>query len=145
MTKNLKKKIENANRIAIERMLNAKPVLIDVQPAIEVIPRMKENMVLRSGPPIEWETMCGPQRGGVIASIIYEGLTGNPKTAAKLVESGEIALSPCHHHNAVGSMAGVISASMWVHVVKNKDLGNLAYRNLCGVLNAEYLKAKKFI
>ncbi len=130
MARDIRKKIEDANRIVVGKMQNAKPVLIDVRPAAEAIPRMRKRLILHSGPPIKWNRMCWPQKGSVIASIIYEGLAKTPKTAVKLVESGEIELSPCHHHNAVGSMGGAISASQWVYVVRNKDQGNLAYCNL---------------
>ncbi|KAA0597445.1 DUF1116 domain-containing protein, partial [Escherichia coli] len=44
--------------------------------------------------------------------------------------SGEITFSPCHEHDCVGSMAGVTSASMFMHIVKNKTYGNIAYTNM---------------
>ena len=50
--------------------------------------------------------------------------------AERLIVSGEVSLSPCHHHSAVGPMAGVISPSMAVYVVENKTHGNRAYSNL---------------
>jgi len=39
--------------------------------------------------------------------------------AEKLAASGEIKFEPCHHHNTVGPMAGVVSPSMWVYCIKN--------------------------
>ncbi|EPO8534491.1 DUF1116 domain-containing protein [Escherichia coli] len=50
--------------------------------------------------------------------------------AAELAASGEITFSPCHEHDCVGSMAGVTSASMFMHIVKNKTYGNIAYTNM---------------
>ena len=44
--------------------------------------------------------------------------------------SGEVTLEPCHHHDAVGPMAGVTSPSMLVYVVENVTHGNCAYSNL---------------
>jgi hypothetical protein len=111
--------IDEANRLALERMLSALPLLTEVKPAIEAIPGMKEDIILHPGPPIDWERMCGPMRGAVIGALLYEGLADSPEKAEKLARKGEISFSPAHHHNAVGGMANVISASMQVFVVKD--------------------------
>ena len=50
--------------------------------------------------------------------------------AQKLVESGEIQLEPCHHHQAVGPMAGVTCPSMSVYILENKTHNNFSYSNL---------------
>jgi hypothetical protein len=47
-----------------------------------------------------------------------------------MAASGEIDFEPCHHHAAVGPMAGIISPSMPVWIVKNAMGGNRAYSNL---------------
>jgi len=47
--------------------LAAHQVLIDVRPAIEVVPGMTRETVLHAGPPIAWERMSGPLRGGMSA------------------------------------------------------------------------------
>ena len=49
--------IREANAEAIRRILEAKPVLIDVVPASEAIPALREGMILHAGPPIYWENM----------------------------------------------------------------------------------------
>lgn len=113
--------IDEANNLAIERMLSALPLLTEVKPAIDVVPGMKEDTILHPGPPIEWERMCGPMRGAVIGAILYEGLADSPEKAERLARSDEISFSPTHHHNAVGGMANVISASMPVFVIKNNE------------------------
>ncbi len=119
--------IEEANRRAVERILAAKPVLVDISPAKDVIPGMKDEMILHAGPPITWKKMCGPMKGAVMGALIYEGLADSPEQASKLAERGDIEFSPCHHHRTVGPMAGVVSPSMPVFVVRNEDLGNEAY------------------
>ena len=119
--------IEKANQEAIKRLLNAAPVLVDIEKAIDVIPGMKKNLILHSGPPITWERMCGTQKGAVIGALIYEGLAKNEEEAVALASSGEIIFEPCHHHQSVGPMAGVISASMPVFIVENESFGNKAY------------------
>jgi hypothetical protein len=71
-------------------------------------PRHARPMILHAGPPVTWERMCGPQRGAVMGALIYEGLA-RTKPQAPLAASGEVEFSPCHHHHAVGPMAGVVS------------------------------------
>ncbi|WP_455382718.1 oxamate carbamoyltransferase subunit AllG family protein, partial [Salinispira pacifica] len=119
-----------ANEEAASRILAGKPTLIGVGKAIDDIPGMKKNMVLHAGPPVTWERMCGPLRGAVIGGLIYEGLAANREEAEKLATSGKIEFSPCHHHSAVGPMAGVVTASMPVWIMENRAFGNRAYATL---------------
>jgi len=71
--------------------------------------------------------MCGPMRGAIIGALIYEGLAKNPEEAEKIAASNEIEYSPCHEHGTVGPMAGIVSPSMPVFVLKNEEYGNHAY------------------
>ncbi len=122
--------IEKANQTAVERMMSARPLLTGVAIAKDVIPGMKENLILHAGPPIEWERMSGPLRGAVIGALLFEGLAQDADHAVKLVEGGRIEFAPCHHHNTVGPMAGVTSASMAVLELENVTHGNKAYSTL---------------
>ena len=122
--------IESANQIAVDRMMSARPILTGVARAKDVIPGMRDNLILHAGPPITWARMSGPLRGAVIGALIFEGQAANENDALALIERGEIEFAPCHEHNTVGPMAGVISASMQVYVVKNAEHGNIAYSNL---------------
>jgi hypothetical protein len=119
--------VDSANSLGIQRILYSKPVLIDIKPAIEVVPKMADLTILHSGPPIEWKRMCGPMRGAVIGALLYEELAENEKEAENLASSEKIEFSPCHHHGAVGPMAGVISPSMPVFIVENQRHKNRAY------------------
>lgn len=119
--------IDAANRRAVERILGGKPVLVGVGTAGEVVPGMKPNLVLHSGPPIAWERMCGPMRGAVIGGLLYEGLAANREEAESLAASGRVEFSPCHHHDAVGPMAGVMTSRMPVWIIENETYGNRAY------------------
>ncbi|MEM2896147.1 MAG: DUF1116 domain-containing protein [Candidatus Bathyarchaeia archaeon] len=130
MERKIRETLDEANLKAVEKIMNSQPILVDIRKAIEVIPGMNEKTILHAGPPIDWERMCGPMKGAVIGALIYEGLAESPEKAKKLAESGEIRFSPTHHHNAVGPMAGIISPSMPVFVVKNMAYGNFAYCNM---------------
>lgn len=122
--------IESANQTAVDRMMSARPILTGVARAKDVIPGMRDNLILHAGPPITWARMSGPLRGAIIGALIFEGQAANENDALTLIERGEIEFAPCHEHNTVGPMAGVISASMQVYVVKNAEHGNMAYSNL---------------
>lgn len=127
MTTDLKAKIQAANEEAVKRMNAGDPVLVDIAPAREVIPGLRDKMILHSGPPITWEKMCGAQRGAMIGVALFEGWAKNADEAIQMLASGAIAFEPNHHHNAVGPMAGTISVSMPVWVVENKTFGNRAF------------------
>lgn len=123
----LKQKIEAANQQALDKLLTARPVLVDVRPALEVLPGMAPNLILHSAPAISWERMCGAHRNGVIGAALWEGLAATPGEAAAKIAGGEIRIEPCHHHDAVGAGAGITSASTPMLVVENKTFGNRAY------------------
>ncbi|AYO30187.1 DUF1116 domain-containing protein [Biomaibacter acetigenes] len=119
-----------ANEEALKRMQDSEPFLVGMGQAKDVIPGMKKNLITHAGPPIEWERMCGPMKGAVIGALIYEGLAKDEEEAKKLAASGEIEFEPNHHHQAVGPMAGVTSASMPVYIIQNRKYGNYAYVNM---------------
>ena len=122
--------IDQANQTAVERMMSARPMLTGVATARDVIPGMKDNLLLHAGPPIEWARMSGPLRGALVGAMLFEGLAANETEATSMAENGEVEFDSCHHHGAVGPMAGVISASMKVYVVENVEHGNKSFSNL---------------
>ncbi len=122
--------IEQSNATAVQRMMDARPILKGLATARDVIPGLKPNLLLHAGPPIEWARMSGPLRGAVIGALLFEGLAKDEKQAAAMAEKGEVEFAPCHEHGAVGPMAGVTSASMKVYVVENVTHGNKSYSNL---------------
>lgn len=128
--KRLAEKIAAANQQALERIIQSYPVLVGYDQAINVVPGMTRNTILHAGPPVDWQNMCGAMQGAVTGALVFEGLAANLQQAAELAASGEIIFSPCHEHDCVGSMAGVTSASMFMHVVENKIYGNRAYTNM---------------
>jgi len=117
--------IDAANAEAVRRICAGRPMLVGMGIAREVIPGFAPTgnaqlLITHSGPPIEWPRMCGPTRGAIIGALIYEGLAETPEEATRLVAAGEIEFAPCHHYNAVGPMAGIISPSMPVFIIKNE-------------------------
>jgi hypothetical protein len=110
--------------------MEARPVLRGVAPAREVIDGFDGRKLLHAGPPIDWERASGPLRGAVIGAAFYEGWATSEDEAASMAADGGIELAPCHHHRAVGPMAGIVSPSMAVYVVENDTHGNRAFSTL---------------
>ncbi|MGH2442493.1 MAG: DUF1116 domain-containing protein [Chloroflexota bacterium] len=121
---------QTANAEAMRRIVAARCVLIDLRLARDVIPALEQRMLLHAGPPLEWQTACGPMRGALAGACLFEGWARSLPEAEALVARGDIPLAPCHEHGAVGPMAGVISPSMHVLVVENVEFGNRAYSTL---------------
>ena len=120
-------RIETANQEAMKRMLSGDPVLVDVIPAAEAIPDLKDRMILHAGPPIGWESMCGPMRGAVTGIAVYEGWAPDLAAAEKLATDGAFEFHPNHHFDTVGPMTGLTTINQPVMVVENHKFGNRAY------------------
>lgn len=121
--------VETANQTAFDAYQSAQPMLCGVGIAGKVIPNLAERMILHSGPPIAWNDMCGPMKGAIVGAILYEGWAENLAAAEAMASGGEVVFEPCHHHQAVGPMAGIISPSMPVWMVTNTTNGNQAFSN----------------
>ena len=118
-----------ANRTAVERVLAAGSQLVDVQPA-RVVLDLPDRTLLHAGPPIEWADASGPLRGALIGACLFEGWADTAEEAERILAAGEITLDPCHHHRAVGPMAGVTSPSMWMWCLQDPVSGGRAFCNL---------------
>src|SRR2546430_14984817 len=103
--------IDEANQLAVKRILDSQPVLVGVARAVDVIPGMRRNLILHAGPPITWDHMSGPLRGAVIGGLIFEGLAKDERRAGALGERQQVDIAPLPHHGVVPPMAGVSAAS----------------------------------
>lgn len=122
--------IDEANQKAVDAFMEARPVVVGVAKALDVIPGMHENLLLHAGPPIGWDRMAGPVRGAMIGAMLFEGRAKSPEEAEQLLSSGKMEFAPCHHYDSTGPMAGVMSPSMLVYVVENKTTGYKAFSGL---------------
>ena len=114
-------RIAAANAQAAERIEAASPRAVTVAPAGEVVPRMRDGLLLHSGPPIAWDRVCDPQRRALLAAAVFEGWAPDRAEAERLLAAGQIALEPGNEHDHVGPMTGVCSPSMPVWVVEDGD------------------------
>ena len=118
-----------ANRTAFERLCGAEPVLVDLGPAIEHLPGMSRETILTSGPALPFSDYEGGQRDAIIGAAQFEGLAADREEAVAKLEAGELRVGGCHDCAAVGSLAGVYTASMPVFAVRNEAGGNHGYCN----------------
>ncbi len=123
-------RVASANAQAVERILAAKPMLVDIGRAADHLKGLGPRHILHAGPPIAWSRMCGPMRGAVVGAILYEGWADTPEAAEKLAGGGGVTFAPCHHFGAVGPMAGILSPSMPVVIVENAPGGTRAFATL---------------
>jgi hypothetical protein len=122
--------IDENNAKAIETLLTAKPMLIDVLPAMDAIPGMTRHTILTSGAPMDWEKYTGGQRKAIIGGLMHERLANTAEEADEIIRSGTVKVLPCQSLGCVGSLAGVTTASMPVLVVRDAESGNQAYCSL---------------
>ncbi len=151
----LRETIEHANDEAAEKMMESKPTLQGVTVARKALPFLSRDYHLtHAGPPIRWERVSGPLRGALIGAVLFEGWAENFERAVRLLETGEIALEPNHHNSAVAPMAGVISPSMNVFIVRDGGAGGISYTNLneglgkvlrFGAYSAEVLERLRYL
>ena len=60
-------------------MMEARPMVTGVANAMDVIPGMRDDLLLHAGPPVTWERMAGPMKGAMIGALIFEGKAKTPK------------------------------------------------------------------
>ena len=108
-----------ANALALQRMTAAGADLVDVRPA-GVALGLERGTFLHAGPPLEWERASGPMRGALIGAVLLEGLADTAEEAERQLAGAAYTLEPCHHRDAVGPMAGVVSPSMWVYELRDE-------------------------
>ncbi len=123
-------KREEANKAAFERLCTSDPVVKDVVPAIDVLPGMTRETILTSGPPMAWSDYTGGQRDAILGGALFEGLAANREDAERKLATEEIRVDGCHDYGAVGSLAGIYTASMPVFVVENTTYNNIGYCNI---------------
>lgn len=114
--------------LAVDRLVQSRPMLVAVVRAREVSPHLAAGGLLHAGPPLGADRPPGPMRGALVGALILEGTERD--IAESKVDASDLELAPCQDHGFVGPMAGVVSASMPVFVVRDAEHGNYAYATL---------------
>ena len=126
MTGDLAQKIDAANEIAANRLIQADPVWEDVRPAGEVLEGMEDYTVTHSGPPIAYEDMVRLHQRGMVSACLFEGWAKTEEEAIKLIESGKLKIISALDTNTSGSGTGIITKSVAMLVVRDRVSGKMA-------------------
>jgi len=120
-------RIETANARVVERLLGARPFLVDVKLAREVVPALSGRVLLHAGPPLAWHEMTGPMQGAAVGAALLEGWAEDPTAAEALLARGDVEFMPCHQAGGVGPMGGITSGSMPLLLVAERTWGGTAF------------------
>ena len=124
-------RVRDANEAAVDAIEGCQPRTVDVARAGDVVDVLDDGVLLHSGPPIEWERVCDPQRRAMIAAVLFEGWAGDRGGARDLLADGQVTLKAGTEHHHVGPMTGVCSPSMAVWVTEDPA----SDRRVCSTLN----------
>jgi hypothetical protein len=120
-------RVETANARVVERFIGARPFLVDVQPAREVVPELRGRTLLHAGPPLAWAEMTGPMQGAAIGAALFEAWADTPESATVLLAGGGVDFVPCHQAGGVGPMGGITSGGMPLLLVEERTWGGRAF------------------
>jgi hypothetical protein len=119
------------NREALRRISEAIPILVDVQPAGEVIRDLGPNDMLHAGPPLAgWGEACGALRGSIVGTLLHQGRAPDIDTAYEMASSGEVHLMPANDKAVLATYAGVITGRTPVLVVEDELSGRKTFAAL---------------
>jgi hypothetical protein len=108
---------------AVEALAAARPRLVGVVSAAEVVPHLAAGGACHAGPPIASTAMCPPMRAALGVALALEGVASTPAAALALADEGEVALLPNHDCGGVGPMSGVVTGAMPVLVARDEATG----------------------
>ncbi len=86
----LYERIIEGNRKALKILTDGEPVWTDVALAGDVIPGFRKNMILHTGPPMDFSRMMPAHRSGIIGGALFERLAATQEDAVRKIENGEI-------------------------------------------------------
>lgn len=122
----LASKIDDANTLCANRLINSDPVWEDVRPAGEVLDGMGDYTVTHSGPPIAYADMVRLHQRGMVSACLLEGWAKTENEALKLIRSGKLKIVSALDTNTSGSGTGIITKSVAMLVVRDRNTGKMA-------------------
>src|SRR5262249_23966388 len=94
-------RIEPANARALPALEGARPHVVTVAPARDVIAGLEGRMLLHAGPPVTWGEACEPQRRALEAACLLEGWADDRDAAAAALAAGDVRLRSGNEHDHV--------------------------------------------
>jgi hypothetical protein len=119
--------VDGANAEVLRRLDSGTPRAVDVRRASDVVEGLEGRWLLHCGPPIGYVDACDPLRRSMRAAVVAEGWTTSIEEAARLLESGSIALRPAQLHAMVVPMVTALGPSSPVWVVEEPDGSHRAF------------------
>ncbi len=107
------------NKTLFDILINARPRLLGLAAAIDVVPGMKRDLVLHAGPPIGWSDMSEAMKAAIAGALVFDGQASDLQRATQLAGSGRIRYAPAHDHHAAGAMSGIVTSTMPVFIVED--------------------------
>jgi hypothetical protein len=120
-------RIAAANRAALAKILEVRPMWTDVAEVRFVAPELGERDILHAGPPIDWDRMAEREQRAVVDAILLEEWADTPEAAAALVERQAVRLLSNHDLGGVAASPGIVSPRAPVFVVEDPRTGARAY------------------
>ena len=122
------KNIDPRDRGALKKMLRARPVWVNNELAASAI-GIDDSVILHAGPPFEsTNEIPAPVMNSAAVALVFEKHADDFDTARAMIRSGEIRMQPAQNHSTVVPLAGVVSASMWLHkIVDTNNSNNVTY------------------
>ena len=102
---------------ALTKVHAIRPVLQEHRRASDIL-NIDRNVLLHAGP-----AFASPSHitkvilNSASAALIFEGVARDFAEANQQIQSGDVILKPAQDHGVVVPLAGVVSASMWLHEV----------------------------
>jgi hypothetical protein len=115
--------IDGANAEVVRRLDSGVPQLVEVSTVAQAVPAMVGRTLLHCGPAIDFGQVCDPLRRSMRAAVVAEGWAADVEEAQRLLASGDVALEPANHHQAVVPMASAIGPTAPVFVVADREGG----------------------
>ena len=122
-----KEETEDMNRKAAGIMAISRPVLTDIKRASECVPGMRDGLILHSGPPASYRELGDGLQKAIAAAVVYEGWARDPGAAEELLETEKIRTDSADEHSASAARCGVISPSMPVFRICDRNTGCYIY------------------
>lgn len=120
--------VDDANREALARVTAARPMLVDILPAREVIPGLGRHDLLHAGPPLhDWSEACGALRGAAAGTILLQGEAATADDAMAAAARPPWLLRSAASLRALGTFGGVIGWTTPVLVVRDATAGRDTY------------------
>jgi len=112
---------------AVARLAAARPLLVDVVPARDVVAHLAAGGVCHAGPPIAARDMCAPMRAALGVALVIEGVSADAEQALAMADAGDVDLLPNHDAGGVGPMSGIVTGSMPVLLARDAPSGTEAW------------------